>query len=129
MTSNPIITCLACESGELRPGPLLVRCSGCGYGLSRDLFLTLRFEERELAAFEDVGESGQPVTRRFCPKCGSAIVTHVSAAPDLEWIKAGTLDDPSWFEPQMHMWCGSAQPWVSTDDGLPRFEKNPPVGG
>jgi hypothetical protein len=90
---------------------------------------TLRFEGRDLAAFEDAGESGQPVTRRFCPGCGSAIVTHVSAAPDLEWIKAGTLDDPSWFEPQMHIWCESAQPWVSIDDSLPRFERNPPVGG
>ena len=90
---------------------------------------TLRFQGRPTAAFEDEGESGQPVTRRFCPGCGSAIVTHVSVAPELEWSKAGTLDDPSWFEPQMHIWCESAQPWVSIDDSLPRFEKNPPVGG
>jgi hypothetical protein len=39
------------------------------------------------------------------------------------------LDDSSWFEPQMNIWCGSAQPWVSIDDSLPRFEKNPPLGG
>ena len=34
--------CPACEAGELRPDPFLVRCSGCGCVLSRDLFLTLR---------------------------------------------------------------------------------------
>ena len=89
---------------------------------------TLRLEGRDLAAYEGVGESGQPVTRRFCPGCGSAIVSRVAAAPDLGWIKAGTLDDPSWYEPQMHLWCESAQPWMSIDDSLPRFEKNPPVG-
>ena len=42
MTPNPIVPCPACESGELRPGPMLVRCPGCGYALSRDLFLALR---------------------------------------------------------------------------------------
>ena len=90
---------------------------------------TLRLEGRDLAAFEDVGESGQPVTRRFCPECGSPIVSHVSATPDLEWIKAGTLDDPSWFKPQMQIGCGSAQPWGSFDASFPRFEKNPRVDG
>ena len=43
MTPNPHVLCPSCESGELRPGPLLVRCSGCDYALSRDLFLALRW--------------------------------------------------------------------------------------
>ena len=90
---------------------------------------TLQLEGQALADFEGVGDSGQPVTRSFCPDCGSPVVSYVEAAPELEWIKAGTLDDPSWFEPQMNIWCGSAQPWVSIDDSLPRFEKNPPFGG
>ncbi len=90
---------------------------------------TLRLEGRDLAASTGVGESGQPVTRRFCPDRGSPVVSYVAAAPGLEWIRAGTLDDMSWYEPQMHIWCGSAQPWVSIDDGLPRFEKNPRLGG
>jgi len=89
----------------------------------------LRLEGRDLAASEGVGESGQPVIRRFCPDCGSPVVSYVAAAPGLEWIRAGTLDDMSWYEPQMHIWCGSAQPWVSIDGGLPRFEKNPTLGG
>lgn len=89
---------------------------------------TLRLEG-DLAAFEDVGESGQPMTRRFCPGCGSAIVSDPAVTPDLAWIKAGTLDDPSWFEPQMHIWRDTAQPWVSIDDSVPGFGKNPPPGG
>lgn len=36
------LLCPACETGELRPDPFLVRCSRCEYALSRDLFLTLR---------------------------------------------------------------------------------------
>ncbi len=42
MTPNPIVSCPACETGELRPDPLLVHCSGCDYALNRDLVLTLR---------------------------------------------------------------------------------------
>jgi len=89
---------------------------------------SLKAEGRALAAFEDVGESGQPVTRMFCPECGSPIMGEVAATPELVWLKAGTLDDPSWLEPQMNMWCDSAQPWVRMDDAIPAFERNPPLG-
>jgi hypothetical protein len=89
---------------------------------------SLRIEGEPLAAFEDVGESGLPVFRKFCPKCGSAIVSEVVATPDLEWLNAGTLDDPSWFRPQMNLWCESAQPWVSIDDSIPPYAGNPPQG-
>jgi hypothetical protein len=59
----------------------------------------LRIEGRWVPPFDGVEESGQPATRRFCPGCSSPIVSCVAAAPELEWIKAGTLDEPSWFEP------------------------------
>jgi transposase-like protein len=42
MTPDPIYSCPACESGELRPGPFLVLCSSCDYALSRDHLLVLR---------------------------------------------------------------------------------------
>jgi len=90
---------------------------------------SLQIEGLALAAFEDVGDSGQPVIRKFCPQCGSPIMTDITVTPDLEWLKAGTLDDPSWLRPQMNIWCTSAQLWVSMDDAIPAFEGNPPLGG
>lgn len=75
MSPSPIVLCLACESGELRPGPLLVRCSGCGYALSRDLFLTLR-RIKALPEAKPACRCGHPGTRRLpggvleCPACG-----------------------------------------------------------
>ena len=89
---------------------------------------SLRTEGGALAAFEDVGASGLPVIRKFCPECGSAIMADIAATPELEWLKAGTLNDPYWFRPQMNMWCDSAQPWVSIDDAIPAYERNPPLG-
>ena len=74
MTPNPIVLCPACESGELRPGPLVVRCSGCGYALSRDLFLALH-RIRALPEAKLACRCGHPETHRLpggvlgCPAC------------------------------------------------------------
>jgi hypothetical protein len=89
----------------------------------------LRTEGLDLAAFEDVGSSGQPVLRKFCPRCGSPVVADVAVTPEWDWLMAGTLDDPSWLKPQMNIWCSSAQPWVSMDDAVPAFEGAPSLGG
>ena len=83
--------------------------------------------EGYLEVYQDTGESGLPVVRKFCPRCGSPIMSEVAVTPELEWLKAGTLDDPSWFEPQMHIWCDHTQPWVSIDGSLPAYERNPPL--
>ncbi len=89
---------------------------------------SLQIEGEPLGAYETQGESGQPLIRKFCPNCGSGIVTDVTVTPDLEWIKAGTLDDTSWLQPQVHWWCDSAQPWVKIDEAVPAFAGNPPLG-
>jgi len=89
---------------------------------------SLQIEGEPLAAYETQGESGQPITRKFCPNCGSPVVSDVTVTPDLEWIKAGTLDDTSWLQPQVHWWCDSAQPWVKIDEAVPAFAGNPPLG-
>ena len=89
----------------------------------------LRTEGLELSAFEHLGGSGQPVVRRFCPRCGSPVLADVAVTPEWDWLMAGTLDDTSWVRPQMNIWCASAQPWVSTDDDIPACEGPPPLGG
>jgi hypothetical protein len=62
MNPDLIVLCPACESGELRPGPLLVRCSDCGYAVSRDLYLDLR-RLRALPEAEPAGRCARPGTR------------------------------------------------------------------
>ena len=36
-------------------------------------------------------------------------------------IKAGTLDDTTWLEPDAHFWTNSKQAWTPIPDGVPRF--------
>ena len=66
-----------------------------------------------LSSFTTVGtDTGKEVSRQFCRDCGSPIVSLGDAMPALAFIKAGTLDDTSWLEPEMHIWSDSAQPWL-----------------
>jgi hypothetical protein len=86
----------------------------------------LVFEGREPGSYRDTGESGLPVDRRFCTTCGSPIISQPAAMPMMDVIKAGTLDDTSWLQPQLNVWCDSAQPWVHLSDAIPRIPRNPP---
>lgn len=36
--------------------------------------------------------SGKPIKRMFCPTCGSALFSCPDSAPEVVFIKAGTLD-------------------------------------
>lgn len=79
----------------------------------------------ELSSYVVVGDSGSPVTRFFCPKCGSGMYLDCDADPDYLFLKVGSLDDASWVTPQMHIFTSAKQPWVQIDDGLPQYEKMP----
>lgn len=73
--------------------------------------------------YQDVGDSGGAVIRRFCGNCGSPLISEIVAQPDIWFIKAGTLDDTSDLKPDVHIWCESKQPWVTIDGDLPSFPK------
>jgi hypothetical protein len=79
----------------------------------------------ELKTYDDTGDSGQPVHRRFCPNCGSGVVNEVDALPGVTIVLAGTLDDPATFRPTMDVYWSSAQPWVHTSSERTRFPKMP----
>ncbi len=78
-----------------------------------------------LKTYHDVGGSGQPVQRNFCPECGSPIKTDTNSAPELSFLKAGTLDDTSWLDPKVHVYCDSAQTWTSIPESSQKFAKMP----
>ena len=78
-----------------------------------------------LKTFRDTGDSGKDVYRRFCPECGSPILTEVEVMPGLAFLKAGTLNEMSWLEPTMEIYCDSAQAWVPHMPGAQKFAKGP----
>ena len=70
-------------------------------------------------------EHGGETERWFCGECGSPLYSVSPALPGFVVLKAGTLDDPSWLEPQLEVWGESAQPWVREVEGRPRLPRGP----
>ncbi|HEY9830063.1 MAG TPA: GFA family protein [Stenomitos sp.] len=78
-----------------------------------------------VAYYDVTGDSGSLVSRGFCPICGSRLFSK-PPIPELMGIMAGSLDDPSWFNPQAEIYVASAQPWDYLNPDLPKFAKLPP---
>jgi hypothetical protein len=80
----------------------------------------------EVKYYAVTGDSGNLVNRGFCPNCGSRLFGRPATNPDIISIQAGSLDDPSWFQPQADIYVASAQPWDYLNPDLPKFAKLPP---
>ena len=79
-----------------------------------------------LTCYDDTSsESGSGVDRYFCGLCGSPIYSSLRANRDMVYIKSGTLDDSSDFQPQAHFWCDSKQSWVILNDAVPTLARQP----
>jgi hypothetical protein len=107
-------------------------CSDCqkasGGGYSSSFFLP----EAAVTITGDVkyhavkGGSGNEVSRGFCPNCGSSLFGKPAVLAGLIGIRAGSLDDPSQYQPAMDIFTANAQPWVFLDPNLPKFPGMPP---
>jgi hypothetical protein len=76
-------------------------------------------------SYAATGDSGKPNVSKFCPNCGSTILSEPAALTGMSIVRAGTLDDTSWLKPTMEIYCDSAQPWVQLGGGMKRFPKMP----
>ena len=79
-----------------------------------------------LKTYVDHGDSGGEVLRRFCPDCGSPVITNANAIAGLHIVKAGTLDDPRGLQPARQIFCASKHDWMPVFEGIPAFEKGMP---
>jgi hypothetical protein len=79
----------------------------------------------DLTTFEDRGDSGAAVFRKFCGRCGSPVITETpsATAQGLIFIKAGTLDETHDLLPSVHYWTCSAQNWFVFPEDAVRIPK------
>jgi hypothetical protein len=78
-----------------------------------------RFTQGEPARFN----STLPVTRTFCPGCGTPLTYAHADSPGTVDVTTCTLDDPALFPPTHHSWLAHDIGWVKFGDGLPTFEE------
>ena len=124
-----------CSCGEVRyrlaAEPMFVNCCHCRScqrqtGTAFVLNLLIEADRVELTAGEprvvpvprDDG-SEQRIWR--CPTCEVALWSEYGR-PEVRFVRAGTLDDPSWVEPDAHIFTRSKLPWVVLGESVPAFE-------
>lgn len=78
-----------------------------------------------LTEHTSTADSGNAITRAFCPRCGSHIHSRSSARPQFRVVRAGNLDDPSSIRPSVNIWAASAPAWACLDATLERVDRQP----
>jgi hypothetical protein len=132
-----------CACGAIRyectAGPVMMlkcHCRDCqhitGGGFAAALLLpakAFRLTKGELSYHFTPSLSGGKHKRGFCAHCGSRITgaERQDESSRVVGILAGSLDDPSWFRPQIDIFTSDAQPWDQMDPTIPKHEKYPPM--
>ncbi|MES2255462.1 MAG: GFA family protein [Pseudomonadota bacterium] len=86
----------------------------------------MRIEDVTITGAVGVHHSSETLERGFCQRCGSTVFSRRISA-GIMGLTAGTLDKPSLFEPDMHFWTSSKQPWLKVADDLPQYTEGPPA--
>lgn len=81
----------------------------------------------EVRFFESVADSGNMVSRGFCPSCGSPIYSRNSGMPGMVFVRASSLDSPDAFTPGLIVYASRAPAWGQPRDDLPVFAEMPPA--
>lgn len=106
--------------------PAVCHCEDCRRqsGSAFSVFFVVRDDELDLtgdlASYVTTGEDNQlRRERRFCPACGSPVLSRLEEMPGVTFLKAGTLDDADRVRPSIEFYRSSAQRWVRRP--LPRL--------
>jgi hypothetical protein len=70
-----------------------------------------------LSTYDRPADSGNMVSRSFCPTCGAPVYSTNSQ-----------MSDPDVFQPQLVVYSSRAPSWDHMDDSLPAFDEMPPPG-
>jgi|EndMetStandDraft_8_1072994.scaffolds.fasta_scaffold798073_1 hypothetical protein len=88
----------------------------------------ITFEGAEQKYHTVTTDSGNRLSRGFCPTCGSPVSARWEGNPmyaRLGAIAAGSLDDPSWFLPTFEDWTSRAYAWHSYLPDTLKFAERP----
>jgi hypothetical protein len=123
-----------CACGEVRyrleGPPLFVHCCHClncqrQTGSAFVINVLIESDRVEILAGEPArvpvprsGGKRQQIYR--CPVCETAVWSTYTRASIL-FVRAGTLDDPSAVEPDVHIYTRSKVPWLELPESTPAF--------
>ena len=82
-----------------------------------------------LTRFTHTADSGNTMTKMFCPTCGSLVAGTSSGRHNVLSIRAGTIDDQAKIDPAVNVFLDSRVPTTLINEDLtcwPRMPENKP---
>ena len=99
------------------------RITGSAFGAAMMFPKTAVTVTGETRSYASLGSSGKQAVRHFCANCGSIVYGTPEIVPDFINIYAGTLDDPTLFQPGFAIFKRDRRAWDM--DGMPGFDGAP----
>jgi hypothetical protein len=113
---------------------LVCHCTDCqkasGSAFSEVLIVAadrLSIRGREPKFYSVKAASGRTMSRGFCENCGSPLMIRRPETPQVAFLQAGSLDDPSVFKPAAEVFTCRAHTLAGAMGGGARFEQGPPA--
>ena len=137
--SDPSLREAACSCGDLkirlRGDPTYVSsccCQQCQRRSGSLFAVTAYFAKDQVVGnegtasdFHRFADSGNGLTFRFCPRCGSSVWWDAEARPGIVCVAGGAFADRRFPSPQRMIWTEHRHPWICTPEGLPVYPKGP----
>jgi hypothetical protein len=115
LTSDPLFThCCHCLNCQRQTGSAFV----INVLIEADRMELLTGDPQPVDVSRDDG-SAQRIFR--CPTCQVAVFSEYGR-PEVRFVRAGTLDQPSGVAPDVHIYTRSKLPWITLPDSVPAFE-------
>ena len=116
---------------RMTSAPMIVHCCHCRWcqretGSAFVINALIESDRIEVEGTPDLvmtpSESGKGQEIARCPDCRVALWSHYpNAGRRSSFVRVGTLDDPGACPPDVHIFTGSKQAWVTLPDGVPAF--------
>jgi len=107
-------------------------CRDCQHATGSAYFAAVVVKEADFSLtgsepswHESPADKGHVMRRAFCSACGSPVLLINGARTDFRALYAGSLDDPSWYQPSRDIYVASAQPWDIMHPDLPKSDGMP----
>ena len=80
---------------------------------------------RQLKFFPIGASNGRTMNRGFCDNCGSFVMISRPEMPQIGFLQAGSLDDPSLFKPAPEVFTCEVELLISSIENISRLNERP----
>jgi len=107
-------------------------CDACrkitGASFATNVFVKeadVRITKGTPSTFENAADSGNTMTRCFCPQCGSPLFNKNSGRLGILVVRAGSIDDAGFVKPWANLYTSRALPFTHLGGEMTNFDEMP----